>query len=292
MIQEIQEFNQALLTVNDDITIIEYVKMLNDKFFKIDIDFIDDFIELVKKDECCIHHDMLYKYGVLTENETTTNNVKRLLEQNDFKDIQHYSLLNERLNNSREKCTYLLHPKSFKKILMRSRKQDKYADYFLLLEEAITYYNDFQIMKLQNKLKEVQKKSILDLEKFNTLENFIIFRTRDPKYKYGIIRGTNENVREVKADLRIDEEDIIEAFVVPHASNFWKRIREKLENNFVREHLFENINTNEIISERKLNESNKELYKFYAITRNFCLIDITIEDFINKIKEINNERFE
>jgi uncharacterized OsmC-like protein len=29
--------------------------------FKINIDFIDDFIELVSKKECCIHHNMLKK---------------------------------------------------------------------------------------------------------------------------------------------------------------------------------------------------------------------------------------
>lgn len=46
------------------ITIIDYVKAVNRLKYKIDIDFIDEFIELVNKDECCIHHNMLQKYGV------------------------------------------------------------------------------------------------------------------------------------------------------------------------------------------------------------------------------------
>ena len=38
---------------------------VNDAFYQIDTDFMDDFMNLVKKDECCIPHDALYKYGTL-----------------------------------------------------------------------------------------------------------------------------------------------------------------------------------------------------------------------------------
>ena len=53
---QIQTFNQKLVDENVDINIIEYVILLNENFYNMDISFIDDFIILVDKDECCIHH--------------------------------------------------------------------------------------------------------------------------------------------------------------------------------------------------------------------------------------------
>jgi hypothetical protein len=61
----LKKYNNNLVNSKTIITIIEYVKAVNRLKYKIDIDFIDEFIELVNKDECCIHHNMLQKYGVL-----------------------------------------------------------------------------------------------------------------------------------------------------------------------------------------------------------------------------------
>ena len=76
---QIQTFNQKLVDENVEINIIDYVKLLNSESYHIDISFIDDFSILVDKDECCISHDMLYKYGVLSDYDATR--IKRMLEQ-------------------------------------------------------------------------------------------------------------------------------------------------------------------------------------------------------------------
>ena len=60
---EIQKYNEDLISTNEEIIILDYVKKLNDKFYNIDVSFIDDFIELVDKDDFCIHHEVLFKYG-------------------------------------------------------------------------------------------------------------------------------------------------------------------------------------------------------------------------------------
>ena len=64
---QIQNFNQKLIDENVEINIIDYIKLLNNESYHIDISFINEFVDLVCKDECCVHHDMLYKYGVLTK---------------------------------------------------------------------------------------------------------------------------------------------------------------------------------------------------------------------------------
>ena len=67
---QIQTFNQKLVDDDFNINIIDYVKLINNESYHIDISFIDDFVELVCDDKCCIHHNMLYKYGVLSEHDT------------------------------------------------------------------------------------------------------------------------------------------------------------------------------------------------------------------------------
>ena len=82
--QEIANFNQELLKNNSDINIIDYIKLVNDQFFKIDISFIDDFMNLIlKKDDFCIHHDMLIKYGIY-KMSSGPNDIKKILEQQRF----------------------------------------------------------------------------------------------------------------------------------------------------------------------------------------------------------------
>ena len=73
---QIQNFNQKIIDENVEINIVDCVKLLNHEVYHIDITFIYDFINLVDKDEFCINHDMLFKYGVLNEHDTY--NVKRL----------------------------------------------------------------------------------------------------------------------------------------------------------------------------------------------------------------------
>jgi len=281
-------FNQDLLTNNSEITIIDYVKKINEQFFKIDISFIDDFMDLVGKDECCIPFNLLTKYDVISE--TSLTHFNRLLKQYDLKEDEDYSRRGQVCPEKYNQC--FLHPNSFKLILIRSQNTKKYSKYYILLEMCIKYYNDFQIIKLQNKLKQTQKLAVLELKKFNTFENFVIFESNQPIFKYGIIKGSNDNIRDVKHDLKISDEDVIYEKKVPSASNFYKRIREKLRPYFERQHSFKRLSDKAIIDDDGIEDFDKELYAFYAITRNIRLFDITMEQFIEKIETIDNERFE
>ena len=149
-----------------NINIIEFVKKVNNFKYKIDISFINEFIELVSKDECCIHHNMLQKYGILSLN-CTTNNIKRVLEQNNFIVDEDFRLLNVEQSKSggcTHKNEYYLHPDAFKICLMRSKNTKKYAKYYILLEKCIKYFNDYQLelnKKYNIKLKlKIEKKDI------------------------------------------------------------------------------------------------------------------------------------
>jgi phage anti-repressor protein len=139
-------------------TIIEYVKEINKLQYNIDISFIDEFLDLVTKDECCIHHSLLTKYGILSGNSTA--HVKRLLDQYALNENEDYQLskVGQRVPQGgySYKNEYYLHPNAFKLCLMRSLKTKKYAKYYLLLEKCVKYFSDYQ-----NKLKELYYISLL-----------------------------------------------------------------------------------------------------------------------------------
>jgi len=123
---------------------------------------------------------MLQKYGISTLNSTTCD-IKKMLIQNNFIENKDYKLGNISQFNSKggrgNKNEYYLHPRSFKICLMRSLKTKVYANYYLLLEEAIKYFNDYQNLLKENyviKLKEKIKNNKLlikeQVDKIDSLE--------------------------------------------------------------------------------------------------------------------------
>ena len=177
----IQTLNQKLVDENVDISIIDYVKLLNENFYNMDISFIDDFIGFVDKDECCIHHDMLIKYGVLSLTSGTVD-VKRIIDQQKIEsDTSAVRKTADRTNSNQLKNNYYFHPRLFKLILIRSRNNDTYAKYYIFLEEALKHYSYFQIMKLEYKLNKRSTISILKLFDKDTLDRFIMAKNINNK---------------------------------------------------------------------------------------------------------------
>ena len=200
----IQDYNQYLINNQLFLNIIDYVKEIN-IIYNIDINFINDFIELVSEDKCCIHYNMLQKYGILTLNKGTTD-INRLLEQNNFIENEDYQLRNvaelRPQGGSSIKNKYFLHPRAFKICLIRSKNTKIYANYYLLLEECIKYFNDYQ-----NILKE---KYIIKLKTKNK-ENKIIIKEKDDKIDELIKINKETNIKlsetsnEVKQLLKLNK---------------------------------------------------------------------------------------
>ena len=178
-----EKFNNQLLEEQRTINIIDYVKEVNNLYYKIDISFIDEFINLFSKDECCIYHDKLQKYGILKIYNGTTNIKRLLIDQNLFQENIDFRVNNIVISNSggcTHKIEYYLHPRAFKICLIRSKNTKKYANYYLLLEECIKYFNDYQnklkekyIIIYKNRIDEQEKLLIVKDDKINNLEKKI-----------------------------------------------------------------------------------------------------------------------
>uniref|UniRef100_A0A6C0H8Q3 Uncharacterized protein n=1 Tax=viral metagenome TaxID=1070528 RepID=A0A6C0H8Q3_9ZZZZ len=153
MTNTIEKYNNELIREQRNINIIDYINEVNKLFHKIDTSFINEFIDLISRNECCIHHNLLEKYEVISLSSSTFD-IKRILDQNELIIEKDYILRNSNQFNSKEgkgkKNEYYLHPYAFKLCLIRSLKTPKYAKYYLLLEECIKYFNDYQ-----NKINEV-----------------------------------------------------------------------------------------------------------------------------------------
>ena len=144
--EKIQEYNTNLVNNMIEIKILDYVKTINTLDNNINIDFIDEFIELVGNNTFCIPHIMLQTYGILT-NIDTTKDVRILLEQNNFKKDKDYlvgKVSHQLPSGTKYKNEYLLKPRTFKLCLMRAKNIKNYAYYYLLLEECISYYNEYK----------------------------------------------------------------------------------------------------------------------------------------------------
>ena len=153
----ISQLNASLVNEQPDITVLDYVKLLNEKVFNIDIGFIEDFIDLIDKEGFIINHEMLFKYEILTKSETS-HDVLRILERYNFDDTVDYLRKVARVDDGRtEKIIYMLSSDAFKMLCMRSQNTKKYAKYYLFLEKCIKYYNDFEKLKLEHRINEINK---------------------------------------------------------------------------------------------------------------------------------------
>ena len=206
--QKIQEFNQMLVNEKIDITIVDYVKQINELVFQIDISFIDDFIDLVDNDDFKISHYLLNKYEVLKIRDTF--DIKRILDQYEFEEGKDYIVESRKSAGGLE---YILKPEIFKMLLMRSRNTRKYAEYFILLEKCIKHYNDFQILKQQqqiDKLEQTLKNRVILPGCKSKHENLaVVYLEDEPEYQYYVIRGQKQHIRKQLKRLNKTEEDII-----------------------------------------------------------------------------------
>ena len=173
MNQQIQEFNQILIDDEIELTIIDYVKKLNEQFYKIDISFIDELIDFIDKDNCCIPHEYLQKSDVYSLSGGS-GDVLKILEKLSAVEDHHFTLrkVSDR-DDYRHKNEYLLHPDMFKQIIISSTKNDKYRIYNVHLERSIKYYNQYQIRKLNKKLQSICEYRVLKIKDEEKQEVFV-----------------------------------------------------------------------------------------------------------------------
>ena len=151
----IQAFNQQLvLSCESRYDILDYVKKINELSNNPieDLSFMEELMGYIQYNKCVVPHMLLVKYGVISgENSNNiSHNVLKMLERYNFKlGIDFKRLHLEALESNGKtyhKKEYMLHPKTFKLCLVRCKNTEEYARYYLLLEDSIKYYHEYQLM--------------------------------------------------------------------------------------------------------------------------------------------------
>ena len=348
----ITEFNTYLSDKLRNVKLNEYFNLIQNEFYSsLDISFMDYFLELIhKKDEICIEHQKLIEYGIIkTKN---SNDIKDCLSKfNAIENIDFECLTTEssavkrvgRGGSNGNKKEYKLTPKLFKLCLMRSIKENKYAKYYLLLEECFYYYQEYQIMYQKvllsgkdNKIDNLNKKidELLNYGK-QTTEKLNEIHEQNEELK-DTIDDLNDNVSDIKEAFKetadrsvpnpIDDNERHEFILLQHKDliNRFKFIRgiqkyndSKIQKKYSEYNIIKReYNANPIQLFKLFKDTIKEYYKLEKskITANkqlknktklkkeiekikFIGNDIelqynyTLDDLLNKITEINNERF-
>ena len=274
------QFNENLVSNGKQMDIVEYIKTINNVFYNYDIsdEFIDEFIGLVDKNDFVIHHQMLYKYGVLKDHNTT-NHILRLLVNQRYKYIEGIHFI--RKENSRyqpdrgadenqiKRTDFLLQPDTFKKILMRCENTDKYADYYILLEKAIKWYQNYQNLILKSKIKTVCENRVLDEPNKNKQQRLVVIKMDESSLpEYYVIRGQVRHIKKALRHLKKTNDDIIVNIDTPYAVNLYNVVKTDLKDHLV----FEDGPSDNI-------------------TNYIGLADLSEEEFVNKVHEINETKF-
>ena len=196
------------------------------------------------------------------------------------------------LKGGRPSSTYRLSPTAFKFILMRSQKQKKYADYYLLLEKCVKYYSDYQIQLLKSKVSDICDDRILKLSDPDKKECFVLLKNNQFKeHPYSVIRGQIKSFRKTLTKLKLTEDDVILNIECCHANNMYNKIKEKLSGFITCQTKYLYLDDNGHVEESAfqpdllINE-----YNHVSITRNIGINGMTIDEFVNVIKKLDSER--
>ena len=277
------EYINYLIENQININIIEFVKEINKLKYNIDILFIDEFIELVSKDECCIHHNMLQKYGIISLKKGSTD-IKRILEQNEFDENEDFRLRNVAESKSggcTHKIEYYLHPRAFKICLMRSLKTKKYAKYYLLLEECIKYFNDYQnelknkyIIKLKFKIDKKDNK----IDKLEEKLNIIINDNKNTKIINEKLLEDNQ-VTKIMNEKLLEDNQVTKKYneeIIKRSKKMESQLNEALEKLDITNDKLDDANEELEDINEKLDITDKTLIK---VTKK---LDIAVEDRVIK----------
>ena len=223
---------------------------------------------------------MLEKYGVLKikDSNYVLKKIKDfyLVENMDYKKVSPKVRVNLSLGG-RPSNEYLLSPYAFKLCLMRSQNTRKYANYFLLLEDCVKYFNDFHLERnlmyrvslkrlVKQKEKTIQQKEC----KIDELKEMMV--RMDKK-----LEDTNYQLLEISKDLKTVISKVSEFKVSSRKQKALSEVigickEPNLDNGYESYHIVrcQNKNYDKLIKDKKDKYNAKELFRIDTNNSALC----------------------
>lgn len=211
----IEEYNQYLINNNIDIEQNDYIEHVHSKFYNyINLEFVEYFTSLVyKQNEFCVEHQKLIDFGIIKENKDNSI-IKGCITNKNYgftENIDYIILTPERSgvkrtgrggSNGNAKY-YNMKPKVFKKLLMRSKNENKYSDYYLMLEDIVCYFKDYRLEYNKNLIKNISKEN---KKLHDNIEELLKYGKRTTEK----LDETNEKLDDIKDELNDVKEELDE----------------------------------------------------------------------------------
>ena len=207
------DYNDYLIKNNKtNMTIVDYLKDINDRFYKIDISFMETFMDLIDRDDFCIPHEYLITYKVAAPGNTSKD-IKKMLDSRGLEKDLDYRVGQEShpvpQGGFVKKNIYMLTPDAFKRCLQGSAITKVYSNYFLFTEKAIKYFFQYQMKVKDIKITSLENKLDLILEQNNKLQETLNQNLQETKEVKEILSTSS---RDRVTD--VDEEKHTETFVL------------------------------------------------------------------------------
>ena len=285
----------------DNYTLIDFIRYIQRKYYPdIDISFMDTFMNMLETEDHIISSDELAKYGILSiksdRNNLDSGHVKRFLETKKLVETIHFKVQQVQEiypSGSQPRDVYMLTPYAFKTCLIHSTKQPKYKDYYLILEQCVSYYNkqmiinkNSEIKLLLQKLDKVIETNIELIEEVRSLRKYIdeireYLRQRAiPPEKDGTINS-----------VVIMKNNVHFSYIRGQDKYVKKQSEVKLSNGYTKIHEFKNVPNGVYLCINIIDYF--KMKKMIRCTRNdFVLVtdEINNDELVEIMKEIFEER--
>jgi hypothetical protein len=161
------ELNTSLIAKALRIEPLDYLKSYASVDPKFDLAFASELYELVRREDCCIPHRMLVKWGVLGCDRFASGRTREMLGQYGLVESRDYVVVSGEVERTfaqipegspsdaevkkpapkrgrgRPAINYLLHPDALQLCLMRAKNTRKYAEHFMSLNRGLVAYDEY-----------------------------------------------------------------------------------------------------------------------------------------------------
>ena len=179
---------------------------------------------------------------------------------------------------------YLLSPYAFKLCLMRSQNTRKYANYFLLLEDCVKYFNDFHLERnlmyrvslkrlVKQKDKTIQRKEC----KIDELKEMMVRMEKSNLEMKKTVEDTNSQLLEISKDLKTVISKVSEFNVSSRKQKALSEVigickEPTLDNGYESYHIVrcQNKNYDKLIKDKKDKYNAKELFRIDTNNSALC----------------------
>jgi len=287
-------FNEEIFRRKEKINNKNYFYELRDKFFSyVDVKFVKKFLKMTEDMYTPnIHHNKLHKYDIIGVNYII-GDIKKYIDKHSMIEDIDYEIVKDLKKKGRYETENIFFTAYAFKTILISSKQNRFREYYLILEIAFNYYSKYEKMFHEKQIKEKDSdiKTLINICSENNIKLDTITNKLDGLYSITINKSSKSVVDTENKDKR-HEYMLLQSKVNPKSFKLTRGQRKyinKKEKEYkdlytvlIKEYSPNPINFVELIKERITKFNDKETKDFYEECKEQSE---DIDEFIDQFKE-------